>query len=119
MTTITIFPDNRSAGPGFRAVAGEKESVGATAGQALDALTAQLGEAGTGPLLLILPMQPDAYFTAEQQQRLAALVARWRAARDGGEPLPPAEQAELESLVEAEFQAAIKRSEVLAQQANL
>jgi hypothetical protein len=115
MSTITIFPENPQAQtPRFRAVAGEKQSVGATAGEALDALTAHLGEANGTTLVVVQTMQPDALFTAEQQQRLAELMARWRAARDAGASLPPAEQAELDALIEAELRAAIQRSADLA-----
>lgn len=43
MLTIAIVPDNSPASPTrFRAVAGEVQSVGATAGKALDALIEQL-----------------------------------------------------------------------------
>lgn len=64
---------------------------------------------------MMQPMQPDEWFTAEQQQRLADLMARWRAARDAGSPLPPEEQAELDALVLAELEAAVQRSAALAQ----
>ena len=37
-------------------------------------------------------------------------MARWRAARDTGTTLPAEEQAELDTLVEAEVQAAIERT---------
>jgi hypothetical protein len=97
-------------------VAGEKQSVGATAGQALDALTAQLGEPQTTTLVVVQSLQPDSFFTAEQQQRLAELMPRWRAARDSGIPFPPDEQAELDALVEAELRAAAERSAALARQ---
>lgn len=40
MTTITILPEEKN----FRAVAGTKESVGRTIGEALDRLTEQLNE---------------------------------------------------------------------------
>jgi hypothetical protein len=117
MNTITIFPENPQAPtPRFRAVSGEKQSVGATAGEALDALTAQLGEPRATTLVVVQPMQVDALFTAEQQQRLAELMARWRAARDAGTLLPADEQAELDALVEAELHAAMQRSTALAQQ---
>jgi hypothetical protein len=117
MNTITIFPENpRAPTPRFRAVAGEKQSVGATAGEALDALTAQLGEPQATTLVFVQPMQADALFTAEQQQRLAELMTRWRAARDAGALFPPAEQAELDTLVAAELRAAMQRSEALAGQ---
>ena len=53
------------------------------------------------------------FFTAEQQARLNELMARWRAARDGGTVLSPAEQEELEALVEAEVRAASRRTVAL------
>jgi hypothetical protein len=59
-------------------------------------------------------MRPDAWFTAEQRQRLADLMARWRAARDAGVPFHPEEQAELDGLVKAELEAAARRSAALA-----
>jgi hypothetical protein len=52
----------------------------------------------------------DAWFTAEQQQRLQELMDRWRTARDSGIRLAPEEQAELDALVEAELRAATARS---------
>jgi hypothetical protein len=64
-------------------------------------------------------MRPDALFTAEQQQRLAELLARWRAAHDAGASLPPQEQAELDALVEAELRAATERSAALVRQLPL
>ena len=45
MTTVAILPTSESNGEkSYRTVAGDKYSVGKTAGQALDALTAQLDE---------------------------------------------------------------------------
>jgi hypothetical protein len=117
MTTVTIVPDNPQASPAcFRAVAGEVQSTGATAGQALDALAAQLGGLAETTLVVVQPMRPDALFTAAQQQRLADLMARWRAARDAGAPFPAEEQAELDALVEAELRAAGQRSTALVRQ---
>jgi len=115
MTTVAILPDNPLASPArFLAMAGEVQSVGATAGQALDALTAQLGGPAETTLVVVQPMRPDAWFTAEQQQRLAHLMARWRAARDAGAPFPAEEQAELEALTKAELHAAAQRAAALA-----
>jgi hypothetical protein len=117
MTTIAIVPDNPQGSPAsFRAVAGDVQSSGATVGQALDAVRAQLGGPEQTTLVVVQPMQPDHLFTAEQQQRLAELLARWRAARDAGASLPPHEQAELEALVEAELRAATERSAALVRQ---
>jgi hypothetical protein len=117
MTTIAIVPENPQELPRrFRAVAGEAQSVGATIGEALDALQAQLGGAEQTTLVVVQPMRPDDLFTAAQQQRLTDLLARWRAARDAGAPLPPEEQAELDALVDAERRAACERSAALVRQ---
>jgi hypothetical protein len=117
MTTITIVPDDPQASPPrFRAVAGEVQAVGASVGQALDALTAQLDGVAETTLVVVQPMRPDSLFTAAQQQRLGELMVRWRAARDAGTPLPPEEQAELDALVQAELRAAAERSAALAGQ---
>jgi hypothetical protein len=92
MTTIAIVPDSPAAPPtAFRAVAGRHQSVGRTPGEALDALTAQLGADEAGTLVIVQHLRPDAFFTAEQRQRLGELMARWRAARDRGDALPPDE----------------------------
>src|SRR6185437_13873904 len=78
MTVIAIVPDNSQDSPTrFRATAGEAQSSGATVGEALDALRAQLGGPEQTTLVVIQPMRPDELFTAAQQQRLAELVARW------------------------------------------
>ncbi len=117
MTTIAIVPEDPQASPPrFRAVAGEVQSVGASVGQALDALTAQLGGPAETTLVVVQSMQPDSLFTAAQQQRLAELMVRWRAARDAGEPFSPEEQAELDALVQAELRAAAERSAALARE---
>jgi hypothetical protein len=117
MTTIAIVPDDPKSSPlRYRAVAGERQSVGATPGQAVDALTAQLGEAQGATLIVVQTMHPDAFFNTEQQQRLTELMGRWRAARDAGSTLPPDEQTELDALIEAELRAAALRSSALIHQ---
>ena len=64
MITIAIIPERPgSAATSYRAVAGKVQSVGPTAGQALDALTAQLDEAEAGTLVVIQNLRPDRYFT--------------------------------------------------------
>ena len=54
--------------------------------------------------------RPDRFFNAEQQRRLAELMARLRAARDRGCMLASDEQTELEALVEAELRGAADRA---------
>src|SRR5262245_14536174 len=106
MTTISILRERSERDSAtFRAVSGERESVGRTAGEALDALTEQLGEDEAATLVIVQLLQPDDFFPAEQQQRLSELMSRWREARECDSELPPDEQAELESLVEAEIDA--------------
>lgn len=116
MTTVAILPVADANGEkSYRAVAGDKQSVGKTAGQALDALTNQLGETEFSALLVIQSFCPDSFFTAEQQEHLSELMDLWRAARDRGESLPPTQQAELDALVEAELKAATARTAALIQ----
>jgi hypothetical protein len=114
MTTIAILPDNPgSSTTHFRAVAGKKQAGGKTAGEALDALTSQLDEEETGTLLIVQNLRPDRFFNEIEQKRLQELMARWRQARDSGQTMPSAEQAELEALVEKEIQAAGARAAAL------
>ena len=111
MTTISILQEaTRSGSKVYRALARAKESTGRTAGEALDALTNQLGAEETGTLVIVQNLRPDQYFSAAQQQRLAELMSRWRQARESGSHLPEAEQTELESLADVELEAARKRA---------
>jgi hypothetical protein len=111
MTTITILPESISKDRIiYRAIAGAKHSEGRTVGEALDELTKQLSSDDTGTLVIVQNLRPDHFFTAQQQQRLSELMEQWRAARDNNAALTHDEQAELESLIEAELQAATKRA---------
>lgn len=116
MTTVAILPISDPSGEkSYRAIAGDKHSVGKTAGQALDALTAQLGETEFSVLLVTQSFHPDSFFSAKQQERLLELMNLWRLARDQGQPLLPEQQAELDTLVEAELRAATIRTAALMQ----
>jgi hypothetical protein len=54
MATVVILPILNSSGEkSYRSIAGNKQSVGKTAGQALDALTVQLSETESITLLVI------------------------------------------------------------------
>jgi hypothetical protein len=114
MDTITIAVESPDAGETlWRAVSGSKRSLGKTAGEALDKLTPLLDEETSGALVVIQPMRPDRFFTAEQREQLEELMALWRTARDAGTQLPPERQAELEALVEAQLEGAALRAEAL------
>lgn len=116
MTTVAILPISDANGEkSYRAIAGDKHSVGKTAGQALDALTAQFDELEFSALLVIQSFHPDSFFSAEQQERLSELMELWRLARDQGLELSPEQQAELDNLVELELRAATARTAALMQ----
>lgn len=127
MTTVAILPVSDANGERiYRAIvldarygnAGDKQSTGKTAGEALDALTAQLEGDDFSTLLVIQNFSPDWFFSAEQQKRLSELMSLWRTARERGETLALEQQAELDSLVEAELKAATSRTAALIQQLN-
>jgi hypothetical protein len=119
MITIAILPDTSSCGPAaYRAIAGSRQSVGRTPGEAQDALTQQLDREDMGTMV-VQNLRPDRLFTAQQQQRLAELMERWRKARDAQAPLSTADQAALNALVDAEVQAAGARAAPLAPEPTL
>src|SRR5438105_536972 len=114
MTTIAILPESSGTqGPQYRAISGKKQSIGRTAGEALDALTPQLDPSETGALVLVQQLRPDAFFTSQQHERLQGLMERWRCARAAGTRLPPDDQSELDALVEAELRATANRAAAL------
>ena len=114
MAAVRISPVQTTEGQTiYHAVAGGKQSHGRTAGEALDALTAQLAEDEATTLVIVRTFRPGRFFDAGQQQRLAELMERWRAARDAGAALPAHEQAEREALVEEEVRASGRRSAAL------
>jgi hypothetical protein len=115
MTKVAILPiPNEHDEPSYCAIAGTKHAQGKTVGEALDALTAQLSADETSTLIIVQSLRPDRFFTAAQQQRLAALMARWRTARDQGATLPVDEQTELDTLIAAELHASAARAAALA-----
>ena len=119
MTAIFVRPDDRLAeNPCYRASAGDKQSVGNTIGEAIDALTPQLSEEESTSLIIVQSLKPDRFFTDAQQQRMEELMTQWRTARDTGAHLPTDEQTELEQLVDAELKGATLRAEALMREAG-
>jgi hypothetical protein len=95
MTTVAILPVSDINGEkSCRSIAGDKYSVGKTAGQALDALAVQLDEIEVSALVVIQNVRPAPFFSAEQQEQLSELITLWRLARDQGQKLSPEQQAE-------------------------
>lgn len=119
MVKVAIIPVTAKNGKiTYNAVLGNKQTSGKTVGQALDALNVELTDSEGGTVVIIQNKKPDRFFGAEQQQRLQALMSRWRTARDNSHRLPDREQAELEELIELELHASENRSAALADKAT-
>ena len=119
MNTVAILPIAEPNGEtSYQATLGSTHSTGKTAGQALDALVAQLDEPNFKGLLVLQSFRPDTLFSQAQQVRLSELMTLWREARDQGKEIPPEQQSELDRLVELELEAAIERTTALMEQAN-
>ena len=63
MTKVAILPMPTGQGAlSYRAIAGEKHAQGKTAGEALDALTAQLSADEASTLVIVQSLRPDRFF---------------------------------------------------------
>jgi hypothetical protein len=118
MTTIEIIREQADKQHAvYRAICGEQQAAGVTPGEALDALERLLAtgaeEQEAGTVIIMQRFRPDMFFTEAQQTRLRELMDQFYAARDSGQEFPPEHKQELETLVQAEWQAAIKRAEAL------
>lgn len=114
MNTISILPETDDETPAtFRAFTKDLGATGRTPGEALDALTSRLG-AGGSAAVIVQTFSPDKHFSSEQRERLSALMTRWRAARDSGGSVSPADEADLEMLVEEELRGSAGRAAQLS-----
>lgn len=119
MTKIAIAPvQTKNGNLFFNAIAGNKQTKGKTAGEALDALSEQLGEEEGGTLIIVQNYRSDHFFGVRQQKRLDDLMVLWRTARDKGVKFPLEKQKELDSLVELELLASAKRATELNNELN-
>jgi hypothetical protein len=103
----------------FRAITAHHQVMGRTAGEAVDALAAQLPAEETDTLIIVRGLHPDTFFTEAQRQRLEQLMASWRSARDAGTSLPADEQSELERLIDAEVREAAQCAATLGSELGL
>ena len=77
MSAVVIRTEDAGSGEiRFRAIAGTRERVGRTMGEALDALTADWGDDVQETAVLIQRFKPDRYFTEAQYRRMQELLAR-------------------------------------------
>ena len=98
--------DEKSGQPRFRATAWDRQSVGRTVGEALDALVATWADDDTTSAVLIQRFRPDDHFTASQHDRQRDLLNR-------SATLTTDERAELEGLIDLELDATISRTNCL------
>jgi hypothetical protein len=110
MTRVTVLQDDADSTT-YRAVGGNVQAAGRTAGEAVDALVARLVADEGGTLLIVRDLRPDPFFTAEQRRRLEELMTFWRSTRDAGGELPAEEREELQRLVDAEIEATAQRAD--------
>jgi hypothetical protein len=98
----------------YVAMQGNKQAVGTTVGQALDALTEQIPMTAS-TIVIVQRLQADAFFGVQDQHRLAELMERWHLFQAEGKLLPSSEQKELEDLIEKELEASERRAAALAE----
>lgn len=122
MSTIEIIQEPTDAeGTIYRARCGDWQAAGDTPGAALDAIervVAASHENGNGTVVIVQRFRPDVFFTIGQQTQLQELMERFHEARATGKELPPEEQKELETLVDAEWHAAIGRADEILKAAR-
>lgn len=111
MTKVVIVSVSSQDGEvSYSAVAADKKTEGKTAGEALDALAAQLDDDEANTLVIVQNQRPDRFFSAVQQKRLGELMKKWRLARDQGFQFSAEEQSELDDLVKAELKGSGERA---------
>ena len=117
MTTIEIVSETSAEQIVYRATCGVQQAIGATPGQALDMLEKKLAKQEFGEndniVVIVQRFRPDNFFTAKQQLRLQELMQQFHQANEQGETFAPVKKQELETLVDAEWNAAIERAEVI------
>jgi hypothetical protein len=114
MTRIAVFQEPGDAGSMlFRAVSGRNHAMGRTAGEALDALTAQFSTEESNTLVIVRNISPDRFFSAAQCQRLQELMSLRREALARNASLKADEESELEELLDSEIRAATERAVAL------
>ena len=115
MTTVSIVSITNDEGSQvYQAIAGSLSCNGKTPGEALDAITAELGDSESNTLVVLQNGRPDGYFSEPQRSRMNFLMQQWRSSRDIGTEFTQIEQDELDMLVQAEIQATGQRAKAMA-----
>lgn len=82
--------------------------------EALDALFERLEGADKPSSIIVRDFHPDEFFTAEQRYRIDFLMRKLDRATNAGTEFTAADMAELENLIEAELDAAVRRAESIS-----
>ncbi len=121
LQTIEIYRESGTRrNKNYRAVHGQQQAEGETAGQALDSLEKMLTTSGesSNSLVILQRFQPDALFPETAQMRLQALMSRFHDAINQDTELTAEERTELEQLIDAEWIAAIARTATILAQTH-
>jgi hypothetical protein len=111
MPTIAVYPSHGSrTDDSYEAVAGTVRASGATVGEAIDRVRAQLPDGQDAALIMVQSEKPDDLFPETKIRRLKDLMARWHSARDSGVPFAEPDQTELTALIREEQAAVVTRS---------
>ena len=114
MTKVSILPIPTEGGDAyFCAIAGDKQTIGATVGKALDALYGELGDEEGDTLIIVQNRRADRFFGGDKQRRVTELMEHWRELHERGAALPPDQQEEIEALVEEELIASGERASAM------
>jgi organic radical activating enzyme len=117
MRTIKILPEITNERTIYRAICGSVQTTGLTPGQALDS-TLQKLSTSEDTIVILQRFSSDDLFTERQQTRLQELINQFQESVATNDVLSPQQQQELENLIEAEWEAAINRSERIVQQTH-
>ncbi len=115
-TAIKLRPleQHRAEDRGFYAITRGHNTTGPSAGDALNALLADLAPGEIPERIVIGRIGDDEFYDAVRVERLEQLTERLAEERRGGLSLTGSERAELERLVEEEEEAVVRRSEAIA-----
>lgn len=119
LQTIEIYQESGRR-TGYRAIQGQQQAEGKTAGQALDSLEKILTTSGksTNSLVILQRFQPDTLFPETEQIRLQELMAQFHDAINQDTELSDKDRTQLEQLIDAEWIAAIARTANILAQMN-
>lgn len=121
LQTIEIYQEsNKLRDKQYRAVRGQQQAEGETAGQALDSLEKMLSSTGeaVNSLVILQRFQPDTLFPETEQHRLQELMIHFHEAINQDTELSTEDRTELEQLVDTEWIAAIARTSSILAQTN-